>query len=61
MGTIDISGKQVIRMCNNVSTEVVMLIIDSGNAKEYVFRLVSGVVSLVNIADDTDTITFTVT
>ena len=60
MATIDISTKTVVRIGGTVANEDVLTLLDSGSGKEYVLSLASGVLTLTNIADDTEVITITV-
>ncbi len=59
MAIIDLTGKAVILAFDNIANENVICIQDAVDAKQYLISLQSGVLTLTNVADDTEAITFT--
>ncbi len=58
MATIDLSTRNVIRINKNMADENILLIEDAVTAKEYIVTLDSGTLTMTNIADDTEVLTF---
>ena len=58
MGVIDLSTRNVIRVCKDMANENILLAQDAVDGKEYLMTLESGVLTFTNIADDTEVLSF---
>ena len=58
MAVIDLTGYPYICVTNKESGMSAVTIKDSVTSKEYLVTLQSGVIKLINVADDTDILSF---